>query len=66
MSVSFNDIANMFYMPILSFSATVKCVEPNAAINLIESAIKDWLKLSSVRVTLAETRKLKRNLSVTD
>lgn len=56
----------MFYMPILSFSATVKCVEPNAAINLIESAIKDWLKLSSVRVTLAETRKLKRNLSVTD
>lgn len=52
-------------MPILSFSATVKSVEPNAAINLIENSIKDWLKLASVRATLAESRKLKRNLSVT-
>ncbi|EZA62819.1 hypothetical protein X777_01849 [Ooceraea biroi] len=43
--------------------ATVKAVESNAAINLIENSIKDWLKLSSVRLTLAEARALKRNIS---
>ncbi|XP_025265438.1 uncharacterized protein LOC105253545 isoform X1 [Camponotus floridanus] len=39
--------------------ATVRHVEPNAAINTIENSIKDWLKLSSTRVALAEIRALK-------
>ncbi|XP_012220485.1 uncharacterized protein [Linepithema humile] len=39
--------------------ATVKSVEPNAAVNKIENSIKDWLKLSSVRIALAEARALK-------
>ncbi|XP_072746830.1 uncharacterized protein [Anoplolepis gracilipes] len=36
--------------------ATVRNVEPNAAVNKIENCIKDWLKLSSMRITLAEIK----------
>ncbi|XP_028047679.1 uncharacterized protein LOC114254771 [Monomorium pharaonis] len=45
--------------------AIVKSVEPNAAVNKIEDSIKDWLKMSSVRIALADTRTLKKNLSAT-
>lgn len=42
--------------------ATVKAVEPNAAVKVIENSMKDWLKSSSVRVTLEEARTLKNNM----
>jgi len=48
------------YTQTLSFSAIVRSVEPNATVNVIENSIKDWLKLSSVRLTLAKARELKK------
>lgn len=50
-------ISVLFY-----FLATVKAVEPNAAIKRIENSIKDWLKLAFLRVSIAEARTLKTNL----
>lgn len=38
-------------------------MEPNAVINQIENSIKDWLKLASLRVSIAEARTLKTNLT---
>lgn len=41
-------------------------MESNAAISVIENSIKDWLKLSSVRLTLVEARVLKKNDLMTE
>lgn len=41
-------------------------MESNAAISVIENSIKDWLKLSSARLTLAEARVLKKNDLMTE